>query len=296
MGCSICPRGCGADRRISPGFCGAGNDMIVSRAALHMWEEPCISGKNGSGTVFFSGCSLKCVFCQNYEISHSVRGAAVSPSQLADIFRRLEDLGAHNINLVNPTHYTEQILRTFDLYRPSVPVVWNSSGYERAETLRMLEGIADVYLPDIKYYDDSYAVRYSGAPGYFSFAGAAVREMFRQTGEPVFKDDILVRGTMVRHLVLPSAAGQAVKILEWISRELPGVLVSVMAQYFPAGRASDFPEINRRLRRREYSAVLDRMIELGLYSGYFQALGSASGRFVPDFDMNAGDNLLSSVI
>lgn len=291
-GCLLCPRECGVDRRVGLGFCGAPQTMTVSRAGLHMWEEPCISGTNGSGAVFFSGCGLRCVFCQNYQISSRIRGREVSPRQLTDIFRRLEDMGAHNINLVTPTHYTEPLLRALELYRPSVPVIWNSSGYEKVQTLRRLEGLVDVYLPDIKYYDDAYAVRYSAAEGYFKYASAAAAEMARQTGAPVFKDGLLVRGTLIRHLVLPSAAGQAVKILSWVRRELPDAAFSLMAQYFPSGQAARYPELNRRLRRREYALALRHMLALGFEYGYYQRLGSASEEFVPDFGPTGGGNII----
>lgn len=287
--CRLCPRRCGARRSAEhgEGFCRMGADAVVARAALHFWEEPCLSGTRGSGTVFFTGCSLKCVFCQNYQISTQREvGLRVTPQELSRIFLRLEQQGAHNINLVNPTHFAPAIAEALRLRRPSVPVVYNSGGYERVETLRSLEGLVDIYLPDLKYLSPETAERYSGAADYPQAAQAAVLEMARQTGPARFDGQgILQRGTIVRHLLLPSNTRNSAAVLEWLSQNLPeGVLVSLMAQYVPCGEAARFPEINRRVTKREYEKVQELLFSLGL-DGYVQEREAARKDFIPPFDL-----------
>ena len=260
---------------------------VLARAALHLWEEPCVSGVRGSGTIFFSGCILGCCFCQNYTISHGREGKAVTPERLADIFRELEAAGAHNINLVNPTHYADAILAAAELYRPKVPVVYNSGGYERVETLRRLEGLVDVYLPDLKFVDRERAGRYAGAPDYFASASAALMEMYRQTGKAVYEEEdgarLMRRGMLVRHLLMPQGTADAIRALTWIKENLPGVPVSLMAQYVPCGEAARCKEITRRVTQREYDKVLAALEELGL-DGYVQQLESGVKTFIPPFD------------
>ena len=286
--CCLCPRMCRADRSTASGYCKAPDGILASRAALHFWEEPCISGTGGSGAIFFSGCTLRCCFCQNYKISRTPRGKSISSERLAEIFLELQDQGAHNINLVNPTHFVPAILESFQYYRPKVPVVYNSSGYEKVETLKLLEGKIDVYLPDLKYFDPEKARRYSGAPDYFQAASKAVCEIARQTGKPEFDEDgMLVKGTVVRHLVLPLATQNAIEILRFLKETLDKqVLVSLMGQYVPYGRVrrGEFPELNRRITKREYEKVQEELFRLDL-NGFVQELSSAKKDFIPSFDL-----------
>ena len=282
--CRLCPRRCGAYRSSEKGdgVCKMGADAVVARAALHFWEEPCLSGTRGSGTVFFTGCPLGCVFCQNYEISaERAVGKRVTPEELSGIFQRLEEQGAHNINLVNPTHFAPAIARALRLRRPSVPVVYNSGGYDRVETLRSLEGLIDVYLPDLKYLSPGLSRRYSKAENYPEAAKAAIAEMLRQTGPARFDaDGMLLRGTLVRHLILPSNTKNSAEVLRYLAEQ--NVLVSLMAQYVPCGKAGEYPEINRRITKREYEKVQELLFSLGL-DGYVQERSSATKDFIPSF-------------
>ena len=284
--CELCPRRCGADRTQRQGLCGGGGLPRVARAALHHWEEPCISGTSGSGTVFFSGCPLRCCFCQNYRISAQNFGVEVTQKRLAEIFRSLQEQGAHNINLVNPTQYLPWILEALNRADLSIPVVYNSGGYERVETLRALEGYVDVYLPDLKYIDSSRSQRYSGASGYFEAASSAIIEMHRQVGKPQFKDGLLQRGMIVRHLVLPKGREDSFQVLNWLSEQFSPdeFLISVMSQYTPYYRSAEFPEINRRIFSAEYNSVVDCANRLGL-EGYLQEKSSAKEEYTPPFDL-----------
>lgn len=284
-GCCLCPRLCGVNRAQGErGFCKMGEIPIIARAALHFWEEPCISGMRGSGAVFFSGCTLACRYCQNYEISQGQKGKPVVPEQLADIFRKLVEQGAHNINLVTGTQYIPAILKALSLYRPPVPIVWNSSGYERVETLRLLEGFVDVYLPDMKYWDSKIADLLSGAPDYPEVARAAILEMLRQTGPTMYDNEgMLIRGTHIRHLVLPGLTTDAMRILTWVKDELPDTTVSLMGQYVPCGEAEKIPGMNRRLTTREYRRTAAHMQTIGL-NGYRQLPSAASYEYIPSFD------------
>lgn len=288
MICSLCPRRCGAARTetAGSGVCGEGTLPRIARAALHRWEEPCISGTRGSGAVFFSGCALRCAFCQNEAISRGGCGEAVSIRRLADIFRELEDQGAHNINLVTAAHFIPAVLDALELYRPGIPLVYNSSGYESMETLRLLDGVIDVYLPDYKYIDPAMARLLSGAANYPDVAWAAITEMRRQTGKAVYDDQgMMTRGTLIRHLLLPGLTGDAMRILTRIRDELPDTPVSLMGQYMPCGRAREIPGMNRRVTKREYDRVKAHMQMIGL-DGYRQELEAASGEYVPDFDLS----------
>lgn len=285
-GCTLCPRRCGIERGETEGHgvCGVGALPKIARAGLHMWEEPCISGTRGSGAVFFSGCGLRCIFCQNEAISHGGAGEYVSIERLADIFRELEMQGAHNINLVTAAQFVPQVVRALDLYRPGIPIVYNSSGYETLDTLRMLEGGVDVYLPDFKYIDPSMAKLLSGAADYPEVALRAIHEMLRQTGPAVYDaEGLMLRGTQIRHLVLPGLTGDSMRILSLIADEFPGTPVSLMGQYVPFGEALRMPGLNRRLKKKEYERVLSHMEMIGL-PGYRQELGAASEAFVPAFD------------
>lgn len=286
MICTLCPRACGIERGEyeGRGVCGVGTLPRIARAALHMWEEPCISGKNGSGAVFFSGCGLKCVFCQNESISHGGAGETVSVRRLSEIFRELEAQGAHNINLVTAAHFVPAVLEALSIYRPNIPIVYNSSGYESVETLRMLEGAVDIYLPDFKYIDPRMAKLLSGAEDYPQVALEAIREMARQTGPAVYDaDGMMLRGTQIRHLVLPGLLTDSMKILNFIAEEFPGVPVSLMGQYTPCGRAKTMRGLDRRLTPKEYDRVLAHMEAMGL-PGYRQELTSAKEEYVPPFD------------
>jgi len=259
---------------------------VLARAALHHWEEPPVSGWNGSGAVFFSGCPLKCVFCQNEKISHRRFGMPVTVERLREICMELLEQGAHNINLVNPTHYAHAVARLLERPLPA-PVVWNSGGYDRVETLRALEGKIDVYLPDLKYLSGETARRYSAAPDYPAAAAAAIREMVRQTGPVQLGEGGLIRrGVIIRHLVLPGQTAEAKRVMDWVAAEFPPgtVLFSLMSQYIPCGRAAEFPEIDRRLRRGEMRAVEEYMENLGL-EGFAQGGASADADFIPSFDL-----------
>lgn len=288
--CNICPRGCAAVRSGThgSGVCGMGDTFQIARCGKHYWEEPCISGRNGSGAVFFSGCSLRCVFCQNFKISHGGFGAPVTDDNFIRMIQRLEADGAHNINLVNPTHYTAQIIRVLDRYRPAVPIVYNCGGYERPETIRELKGYVDIYLPDLKYVDSAVSRKYSGAADYFQYASAAILEMYEQVGDPVYDDDGMMKsGLMIRHLILPNNIENSIQVLEWIAQNLPHTVpVSVMSQYTPCGELGQYPELQRRLTQDEYDRVFDRILELGLTEGYIQELSSAKEEYIPPFDLS----------
>ena len=285
-GCILCPRQCGVDRTERVGYCGSGSLPKVARAAKHHWEEPCISGTEGSGTVFFSGCTLGCVFCQNREISRGGTGREVTVEHLADIFQRLEGQGIHNLNLVTPTHFTPQILQALELAKPTVPVVMNCGGYERVETLRQWEGKVQVYLPDLKYFSPELSAKYSAAPDYFAVASKAIMEMHRQQPQLVWEGDLLKSGLIIRHLVLPGCMKDSLQILDFLDKHLPkdSFLLSLMSQYTPTENCKQFPEINRRVTTYEYRKVADRAAELG-FSGFAQDRRSAKEEYTPPFNL-----------
>lgn len=289
MICQLCPRRCGALRTETEGkgYCRMPALPVLARAALHQWEEPPISGTRGSGTIFFSGCPLGCVFCQNEEISRRDVGKPVTVQRLRQICMELVDQGAHNINFVTPTHYSHILAQVLDAPLP-VPVVFNSGGYDSVSTLKSLEGKIDIYLPDLKYMDSAPAGRYSAAPDYPAVAAAAIREMVRQVGPCVFDENgLLKKGVIIRHLVLPGQAEGAKQVMDWVAREFPKgtVLFSLMSQYTPYGRADQFPEIDRKLRRGEIRAVQDYMDALGL-DGFTQERTSAKREYTPPFDLS----------
>lgn len=285
-GCILCPRQCGVDRTERVGYCGSGSLPKVARAAKHHWEEPCISGTEGSGTVFFSGCTLGCVFCQNREISRGGIGREVTVEHLADIFKRLEGQGVHNLNLVTPTHFTPQILQALELAKPTVPVVMNCGGYERVETLRQWEGKVQVYLPDLKYFSPELSAKYSAAPDYFAVASKAIQEMHRQQPQLVWEGDLLKQGLIIRHLVLPGCMKDSLQILDFLDKNLPkdGFLLSLMSQFTPTEACRAYPEINRRVTTYEYRKVADRAAELG-FSGFAQDRRSAKEEYTPPFNL-----------
>lgn len=283
MICSICPRHCNVDRSVNLGFCQSPDNFRVARAALHFWEEPCISGKEGSGTVFFSGCNLKCVFCQNNEISAENKGVEISDDKLISIFENLISQGANNINLVNPTHYAKRLAKVLGRWKSPVPIVYNSSGYEEVETLKMLDGLIDIYLPDLKYIRAEKAMRYSKAADYFEKASAALLEMRRQV-EDKFDGDIMKSGMIIRHLILPQNTNSSIAVLDFIKSNFPNTFVSLMAQYTPCGNLSEFPEINRKITKREYEKVVNYALDNSFDKLFIQELSSADKSFIPKFD------------
>lgn len=287
MICNQCPRRCNVDRENALGYCKAPNAYKLARASLHFWEEPCISGKSGSGAVFFSGCNLGCVFCQNYEISHKCKGVEVSEERLIRIFEHLVDEGANNINLVNPTHYAVQLAHTLKKYKPPVPVVYNTSGYDSVDTLKLLDGLVDIYLPDFKYMRNDKALRYSRAEDYPQFAMPALMEMKRQVGNDIFDENgIMKRGMIIRHLVLPGNTNSAIQALDYLAENFGDTYISVMAQYVPCTNLSEYKEINRKITKREYDKVVDHILELGLEKVFLQKLESATEDYIPDFDLS----------
>ena len=282
MLCNTCPRGCNVDRSSQVGFCGSGAKIKIAKHCLFEYEEPCISGKGGSGAIFFSGCSLKCVYCQNYEISSLCQGKEISLNELAEIFKELENMGAENINLVNPTHYAFEIVQALKIYRPKIPIVYNTHGYEKIETLQMLLPYVDVFLTDFKYFDNALAKKYSHCANYVETAQKAIKFMC-QNKPNIIQNDMMKQGVIIRHLVLPLATSDSIIILEWIKQNTPNCLVSLMAQYTPYAEACKFKEINRKITKREYTKVLDKFLELGL-DGYVQEMESATTLYIPKWD------------
>ena len=284
MKCDLCPRHCGADRAVHPGFCGLSEEMLIARIAPHLWEEPPVSGARGTGAVFFSGCTLRCIYCQNGDISHRNQGRPFTPRELSDSLRRLTDLGVHSISFITATPFIPRILETLDLWRPPLPLVWNTSGYESVESLRLLDGVIDVYLPDLKHWSARAGKLCAGAPDYFEKASAAVTEMCRQTGVPRYAPDgIMLRGTLIRHLILPGLTGESLRLLTWIRDNLPpGTPVSLMRQYIPCNNVS-VPGLDRRITDREYRRVRDHMLAPDL-PGFLQEPDSADKDFIPLFN------------
>lgn len=285
--CTLCPRRCGVDRtRGQLGFCKMPGQVHAARAGVHYWEEPVISGSFGSGAVFFSGCTLKCAFCQNYDISQENFGKPMTSAELRAAFERLIDEGVQNINLVTPTHFLPDILPALEPKLP-VPVVYNCGGYESVETLRQLEGKIDVYLPDFKYSDNALAKKLSSAPDYFETASAAILEMYRQVGKPMIEGDEMKRGVLVRHLVLPGCVDNSLGVLDWVAEHFRSgdILFSLMSQYVPMGRAAEMPPFDRRITELEYDSVLSYMMLLGIEDGYTQDFSSAERGYTPSFDL-----------
>lgn len=293
MFCSLCPRKCNIDRTNKIGYCGVNEKIRVARAAPHYWEEPCISGKNGSGTVFFSGCNLGCVFCQNYQLSHEAFGKDVTEYELMKIFDNLINKGVHNINLVTPTHYSHVLSKVLKEFNSPVPIVYNTSSYETVEALKELDGLVDIYLPDIKYYDNEPALKYSKAKDYFLYASEAVKEMYRQVGDLIINDNgIAQRGILIRHMLLPGNISQAVKIFNWVADNLSlDTYISVMRQYTPYGEAKNMSPIDRPITAKEYKIAKQKIEEIGFENIYFQKKSSSDEIFIPDFNLEGVENL-----
>ncbi|MBR3144960.1 MAG: radical SAM protein [Clostridia bacterium] len=287
MKCNLCPRKCNAERTESSntkGYCKQPTALRIARAALHFWEEPIISGKNGSGTIFFSGCNLGCVYCQNAEISQKNKGKTITHKRLAEIFFELEQKGAHNINLVTPTHYTDAITRALDIYKPSIPIVYNSSGYDSEEQINKLEKYIDIFLFDFKYLDSERAKRYSFAPDYPFVVKRAIDLAYKQTGEAVIENGLMKRGVIIRHLLLPRATGEAIKIFDYVKENYKGAYFSLMSQYVPMNKALNDDVINRKITKREYEKVTEYIINSGFNNCFIQETNSADKSYIPPFD------------
>ena len=290
--CEICPHNCKVNRLDGKmGRCKCNDKVKLALASVHHFEEPCISGENGSGTVFFSGCNLNCKFCQNYEISQLGKGVEISIDELADIFIKQQSKGVHNINLITPTMYVYQIMEAIKIARKNglnIPIIYNSNGYENVQTIKDLEGYIDVYLPDLKYYDNEIGLKYSGIKNYFQYASKAILEMYNQVGSPKFdKNRIITKGLMIRHLVLPNNIENSKKVLKWIKENInEDVYINIMAQYFPTYKAKDIKELNRKLSKDEYEKIENYVYELDIKNGYMQELGEHEEEYVPDFNLS----------
>ncbi len=286
--CTLCPRNCKADRTAGKtGFCRADEKIKIAKAYLHQWEEPPISGTNGSGTVFFSHCNMGCVFCQNYKISSLHQGKYVTITGLCDIFLDLQDKNAHNINLVTPTHYIPQIANAIIMAKAKglkIPVVYNCGGYENVEALKILDGLIDIYMPDMKYFDDKYAIKYSNAPHYFEYAKKAIDEMYRQVGKNKFDKNIMTKGVIVRHMMLPGLLFDSKKIIDYLHKEYKdNIYISIMSQYTPMPNAINYPEINRTVPKQYYNSLVDYASGLGIKNAFIQGEDSIGESFIPDF-------------
>lgn len=289
-GCVLCPRNCGVDRRSGKrGYCGMPGEIYAARAALHMWEEPCISGEEGSGTVFFSGCPLRCIYCQNRKIALGDTGKPITLGRLCDIFFELKEKGANNINLVTPTHYADKIAVAIEMAKNKdigIPFVYNTGNYEKVETLKMLEGLIDIYLPDFKYYSPDIAKQYSNAPDYYEYAMKGLKEMYRQTGKPEFDERMMMRkGIIVRHLVLPGHTKDSKKVIESVYKEFgDNVYISIMNQYTPLEEMKSDKLLGRKLTQAEYDEVVDYAIDIGVENGFIQEGETAKESFIPSFE------------
>lgn len=283
--CFVCPRNCGVDRSEKTGYCNMTNELVIAKYMLHKWEEPIISGTNGSGAIFFSGCNLKCLYCQNYEISSCGKGKTISIKDLSDIMRLLEEKGAHNINLVTPTHFTYQIIDALNIYRPKIPIVWNTSGYEKEETIELLAPYVDIYLADFKYMSSQSAAAYSKAPDYPDVTKRALLKMRETIGEDVIENGLMKKGLIVRHLVLPSGAKEGMDIIDWVYNNLgKDTYVSIMNQYFPSSLAKEHPILRNKTKPLEYKMVINKFLSLKMTNGFMQESDASSSIYVPKWD------------
>lgn len=294
--CRLCVRDCGVNRlEGKTGVCRSTSDIVIARAALHKWEEPCISGTKGSGAVFFSNCNFRCVFCQNHEISQEHKGKIISIERLSEIFLELQDQGANNINLVTPTHFVPQIIEALKIAKSkglNLPVVYNTNGYDTVETIKLLNGIVDVYLPDFKYFNDKYATKYSFAPNYSKNVVEVIREMVNQVGKPQFNEDgIMIKGVIVRHLMLPGLLFDSKKVIDCIySNFKDSVYISIMNQYIPMHKACNYPEINKSLNPKHYDSLIDYALSIGVKNGFIQESGTNDISFIPPFNFEGVDH------
>ncbi len=290
MLCEMCPRRCRVDRVNRLGFCGAGENLRVALVSLHKWEEPCLIGANGAGTIFFSHCNLRCVYCQNFSISHGGFGAEVSIERLAEIFIEQQNRGAANVELVTPTHYSDKICAAIDIAKERglmLPIVWNSNAYENLETLENLRGRVDIFLPDLKYFDDEPAKIFSNAPNYFAVATAAIKKMFELVGTPKFDGNKMTRGVIVRHLILPNHRHDAIKIIDWLYETFGDeIFISLMNQYTPIFRADEFKKISRALTTFEYQSVVEHAVNTGIKNCFIQVGKTADKNFIPNFNLD----------
>lgn len=294
MKCTNCPRKCNIDRTTHLGYCRAPINVMLAKVSKHYWEEPCISGTKGSGTIFFCGCNLRCVYCQNSMVSNAEIGKEISVDRLAEIFKELEDSGVHNINLVTPSHYVDQIIKALGIYRPKIPIVYNTSGYDSVENINKLKGYIDIYLTDLKYVDSTLSLKYSGAKDYFDVAKDAILAMRAQIPTDVYdKDGIMQKGVIIRHLVLPGHTDDSVKVLQWIKDNMPDSVVSIMSQYTPYYKAKEIEPINRPLKPLEYKRVLAKFNALGLKNGYMQEMSSSTTAYIPDFDLSGVEKCIT---
>ena len=287
--CTICPHNCKINRTKNPGRCKSTDKIKIALYSIHNFEEPCISGEKGSGTIFFSNCNMNCVFCQNYEISQLGRGKEITIEELANVMIKQQERNVQNINLVTPTSYALHIVEAIKIARKKgleIPIVYNTNGYESVETLKLLEGYVDIYLPDLKYYYDDLAKKYSRVDNYFEIATKAIQEMYRQVGTPVLDENgVMKKGLMIRHLILPNEVQNSKKVLKWIKENIDSnVYVSVMAQYFPTYKAKEIPEIARKITKEEYEKVENYLYELDLENGYIQELGEHEEEYVPTWE------------
>lgn len=282
--CNSCPRECNVDRNEKLGYCGVGSNIRLARADLHFGEEPFISGTRGSGTVFFSGCNLKCVFCQNHDISHGCFGKEVSNIKFIEVIKTLENKGSHNINLVTPTHYFQQIENILSVYKPNIPIIYNSSGYEKKENIQ--KNLFDVYLFDLKFLSDDKAQKYCGAADYFKYASNAIMTAVNLVGKPQYNEEgIMTKGVVVRHLILPQSTNDSIRIINWLNDNSPEIVLSLMAQYTPLHKANEYKELNRTITTREYEKVLNHCYDCNFSDIYIQEKASATTEYIPKFDL-----------
>ena len=287
--CNLCPRNCKVDRTVNKGYCKTTDKLLVTRAALHMWEEPCISGEKGSGTVFFGGCNLGCIYCQNNTIRDGKTGKEISVQRLSEIFFELKEKGANNINLVTPTHFVPHIIAALDIAKRqnlNLPVVYNTGGYEKVETLKMLDGYVDVYLPDFKYYNKNSAKEYSNAPDYTDYAKPAIGEMFRQVGKPVFdQNGIIKKGVIVRHMLLPKHSEESKEIIKYLYDTYnDDIFISIMNQYTPMPQVADHSILKNKIMQNEYDDLVDYAVDIGVENGFIQEGETAKESFIPPFN------------
>ncbi len=282
--CTLCPVECGADRTRGVGACGV-SGLHIAKYYLHLFEEPCISFKNGSGTIFFTGCNLRCAFCQNYEVSRAQRGKAITPRDLADIFKELEDMGAENISLVTPSHLTAYLISAFEIYKPKIPVVYNTGGYEKIDTLKRIDPFVDIYLPDMKFYSPALSQRYLGKDDYFDVASASIEFMANAKPLLIREDGKMLSGCIVRHLVMPLCTSDTKTLLKWFARTLSkDTYLSLMSQYTPFGDVEKYPELSRPITPREYNVAIDTATELGIVNLFAQERKSSGKKYIPSWD------------